>query len=123
MYIIANLPAWRKICRKCKLKERMIPCDVRTRWNSTYDMLYFSQNYRPAIHAITSEKSCKLRKYELDETEWEIIGDLVSTSPQLQAGVFPHQQIQQDCNFNDRDEASHPIQHLSRARRRESTRI
>ncbi|KAJ7488457.1 hypothetical protein B0H11DRAFT_1720503, partial [Mycena galericulata] len=71
------LPAWRKICRKCKLKERMIPRDVRTRWNSTYDMLYFSQNYRPAIDAITSEKSYKLRKYELDETEWEIIGDLV----------------------------------------------
>ncbi|KAJ6597666.1 hypothetical protein DFH09DRAFT_895554, partial [Mycena vulgaris] len=50
------LPAWRKICRKCKLKERMIPCDVRTRWNSTYDMLYFAQNYRAAIDAITSEK-------------------------------------------------------------------
>ncbi|KAJ7713076.1 hypothetical protein DFH07DRAFT_825557 [Mycena maculata] len=51
----------------------MIPRDVRTRWNSTYDMLYFSQNYRPAIDAITSEKSYKLRRYELDETEWDII--------------------------------------------------
>ncbi|KAJ7442837.1 hypothetical protein B0H11DRAFT_1748817, partial [Mycena galericulata] len=71
------LPAWHKICRKCKLKERMIPRDVRTRWNSTYDMLYFAQNYRTAIDAITSEKSYKLRRYELDETEWDIIGDLV----------------------------------------------
>ncbi|KAJ7861666.1 hypothetical protein B0H14DRAFT_2306547, partial [Mycena olivaceomarginata] len=63
------LPAWRKICRKCKLKERMIPRDVRRRWNSIYDMLCFAQNYRAAIDAITSEKSYKLRRYELDETE------------------------------------------------------
>ncbi|KAJ7634035.1 hypothetical protein B0H17DRAFT_1217343 [Mycena rosella] len=40
------LPAWRKICRKCKLKDRMIPRDVRTHWNSTYDMLQLPRRDR-----------------------------------------------------------------------------
>jgi hypothetical protein len=33
-------------------------------------MLYFAQNYCTAIDSITSKKSYKLRRYELDETEW-----------------------------------------------------
>ncbi|KAK7040039.1 hypothetical protein R3P38DRAFT_2514150, partial [Favolaschia claudopus] len=40
------LPAWRVLCRKHKLKERLMPRDVRTRWNSTYDMLCFAVKYR-----------------------------------------------------------------------------
>ncbi|KAJ7801836.1 hypothetical protein B0H14DRAFT_2159890, partial [Mycena olivaceomarginata] len=50
------LPAWRKLCTDKKFKERIIPRDVRTRWNSTYDMLAFAEEYRPVIDAITSDR-------------------------------------------------------------------
>jgi hypothetical protein len=72
------LPAWRCICRELKLKERLIPCDVVTRWNSTYDMMRFAVAYRLAIDKITADKTLKLRKYELDNDDWVIIEDLVN---------------------------------------------
>jgi hypothetical protein len=71
------LPAWRRICRELELKERLIPRDVVTRWNSTYDMLRFVLTYRTAIDKITADKSLKLRRYELDNDDWVIIEELV----------------------------------------------
>ncbi len=53
-----------------------MPRDVWTRWNSTYDMLKFSLTYRDAINKATSERSLKLRKYELSEHEWELVAQL-----------------------------------------------
>jgi len=72
------LPAWRRACRDLDLKERLIPRDVVTRWNSTYDMMRFVLAYRPAIDKITADKALKLRKYELDNDDWVVIEDLVS---------------------------------------------
>jgi hypothetical protein len=72
------LPAWRETCTNLNLKVRLIPRDVVTRWNSTYDMMSFALNYRTAIDSITADKGLKLRKYELDDEDWTIIGDLVS---------------------------------------------
>jgi hypothetical protein len=40
-------------------------------------MLSFAVKYRKAIDAIAAERSLKLRKYELDEQEWKILGDLL----------------------------------------------
>jgi len=54
----------------------MMPRDVRTRWNSTYDMLKFSYTYRDAIDKLTGERALKLRDYELTEGEWEIVKQL-----------------------------------------------
>lgn len=54
------------------LPERKMPCDVATRWNSTYNMLEFAVRYQPAIDDITGDKSANLRKYELSEEEWTI---------------------------------------------------
>ena len=71
------LPAWRRICADLGLKPKLIPRDVVTRWNSTYDMMEFALKYRKPIDAITADKSLKLRKYELDNDDWTIIGDLV----------------------------------------------
>ena len=59
------------------LKPNLIPRDVATRWNSTYDMLRFALKYRAAIDSVTADKSLKLRKYELDNDEWKIVRDLV----------------------------------------------
>jgi hypothetical protein len=63
-----------------------MPRDVTTRWNSTYDMLEFALVFRDALDTITSEKEMKLRKYEMDEEEWEIahqLRDVLKVSPCL----------------------------------------
>jgi hypothetical protein len=72
------LPAWRRICREVHLKKCLIPHDVVTRWNSTYDMMKFTLTYRVAIDKITADKGLKLRRYELDNNNWTIIEDLMS---------------------------------------------
>ena len=60
------------------LTARMIPRDVATRWNSTYEMLSFSYTYREAYNEITSNRDMKMRKYELSDKEWRIVNDLAS---------------------------------------------
>jgi hypothetical protein len=71
------LPAWRKACAANGLPIRLIPRDVRTRWNSVYDMLKMAIKYRAAIDDITANKALKLRKYELDDEDWVIVSDLI----------------------------------------------
>lgn len=70
------LPRWHAVLDELELKSRMMPRDVTTRWNSTYDMLEFALTFRDALDAITGEKEMKLRKYEMDEDEWEIASQL-----------------------------------------------
>ena len=50
----------------------MMPRDVTTRWNSTYDMLVFALKYREALESITGNQRMKLRQYELTEEDWHI---------------------------------------------------
>ncbi|KAJ7346427.1 hypothetical protein DFH08DRAFT_701527, partial [Mycena albidolilacea] len=71
------LPSWRKLCTTHKHKECIIPRDVQTRWNSTYDMLRFAEQYCEVIDTITSNKMYGLRKFELDDDEWKVVGNLV----------------------------------------------
>ena len=52
----------------------MMPRDVTTRWNSTYNMLVFALEYRKAIDEFSGDR--EVRKYELDEQEWEIVEQL-----------------------------------------------
>jgi hypothetical protein len=56
-----------------------MPRDVRTRWNSTYDMLDFAVQYRIAIDDIAGNKTANLRRYELSEAEWKIAQQLCDT--------------------------------------------
>jgi hypothetical protein len=58
------------------ITERMMPRDVATRWNSTYDMLKFAYTFREAIDELTSERSLGLRDLELDDDEWNIVKQL-----------------------------------------------
>jgi hypothetical protein len=71
------LLAWREVCTVNALPPHLIPRDIETRWNSTYDMLKVALAYCMAIGDITADKSVKLRKYELDEEDWDIVSDLL----------------------------------------------
>ena len=53
----------------------MMPRDVTTCWNSTYDMLKFALDYRSAFDEI-SDQSLSLRPYELSKVEWRVVEDL-----------------------------------------------
>ncbi|KAF7790256.1 hypothetical protein EIP86_001208 [Pleurotus ostreatoroseus] len=68
------LPNWYMILSDLNLAHKSIPRNVRTRWNSTYWMLVFCLEYCAAIDRMTSAKD--LRKFELDELEWEIAEQL-----------------------------------------------
>nr|GAT44897.1 predicted protein [Mycena chlorophos] len=67
------LPAWKQKLRELKLVVKLIPRDVRTRWNSTYDLLRFALKYRTAITKFTAERENGLRDLELSPEEWQIL--------------------------------------------------
>ncbi|GLB35657.1 hypothetical protein LshimejAT787_0212220 [Lyophyllum shimeji] len=73
------LPEWRRIVAGLedpKLTDHLIPRDVSTRWNSTFDMLHMALRYRKAVDAITSNRANGLRQYELSGEEWKIASQL-----------------------------------------------
>jgi hypothetical protein len=64
------LPTWFSILDDLLLLPLMMPRDVRTRWNSTFDMLDFAVEHRDALDTITGDRDMKLRQYELSEEDW-----------------------------------------------------
>ena len=56
----------------------MMPHDVSTRWNLTFDMLEFVLLYREALDDLTGIREMKLRHCELSEQEWTIAEQLAS---------------------------------------------
>jgi hypothetical protein len=70
------LPQWFSVLRELEVAERMMPRDIRTRWNSTFDMLDFAVENIAAINNITSNHDMKLRLYELSEDDWGIARQL-----------------------------------------------
>ena len=72
------LPAWHHTCSKLGLKQWLIPHDIVTQWNSTYNMMHFVLMYRKAADQVTADKDLKLGKYELDNNNWIIVGYLVT---------------------------------------------
>ena len=73
------LPQWLEKLEDLHLRVRMMPRDVSTRWNSTFDMLNFALDYRLAIDSITSNRELNLRKYELQDNEWAVAENLRDT--------------------------------------------
>jgi hypothetical protein len=67
---------WYEILKELELGACMMPWDVLTQWNLTFDMLRFAIDYHLAINAITAECSIKLRDYELGKEEWKLAKEL-----------------------------------------------
>lgn len=70
------LPQWYGVLEELELNAHMMPQDVSTQWNSTFDMLRFAIEYRLAIDTITAERSMKLCDYELGKDEWKVAEEL-----------------------------------------------
>ncbi|KAF5382000.1 hypothetical protein D9615_004201 [Tricholomella constricta] len=70
------LPRWHELLESLKLSIRKMLRDVKTRWNSTYEMLLFALEYRKAVDTMAGDKENGLRKYELDEREWQLAEQL-----------------------------------------------
>ncbi|KAJ7831096.1 hypothetical protein B0H13DRAFT_1582379, partial [Mycena leptocephala] len=70
------LPAWRSACGTKNMAVRLLPRDVRTRWNSTYDMLVVAVQYKDVVNAVTADRNLPLRKYELSDSDWMIVEDM-----------------------------------------------
>ena len=66
------LPQWFAILQDLKVAKCIIPRDVRTQWNSTFDMLNFAVQHITAINTITGNRDMKLRQYELSENDWDM---------------------------------------------------
>ena len=73
------LPQWNMKLKELGLGIRMMPRDVSTRWNSTYDMLDFSITYRSALDSMAANRDLSLRKFELDNEEWKAAEKLRDT--------------------------------------------
>jgi len=54
------LPQWFHTLEDLCLDQRVMPRDVCTRWNSTYDMLTFAYEYKDALNKITAMREMKL---------------------------------------------------------------
>lgn len=54
----------------------MMPRDVTIWWNSTYDMLVFSNKYFETLNIITGDRNMKLQKFEMSKEEWTVAKQL-----------------------------------------------
>ena len=70
------VPYWLVKLEELGLCVRMMPWDVSTCWNSTFNMLKFAIDYHAAIDAVTSNHEFNLCKYELADEEWAIAVNL-----------------------------------------------
>ncbi|KAF8274193.1 hypothetical protein EI94DRAFT_1562176 [Lactarius quietus] len=67
---------WYKTLSAHSFPHHMMPHDVSTWWNLTFDMLNFMIEYHPTINTMMATQDFELQKYELVPVEWKIAGEL-----------------------------------------------
>ncbi|KAL1748219.1 hypothetical protein HDZ31DRAFT_30289 [Schizophyllum fasciatum] len=67
------LPAWKEILQDLNMRVKLLPRDVRTRWNSTYDMLVSALEHRDAIDKMYKRDDVvkEIEPLELSRHEWK----------------------------------------------------
>lgn len=98
------LPAWKAALQDASKPKKLIPRDVRTRWNSTYDMLSVAYDHRELLDNFVDVKSHDLRKFALSKEEWEIVRQLREV---LKVRAWPPQHAD-SCVRSDERRASCP---------------
>ncbi|KAF9059142.1 hypothetical protein BDP27DRAFT_1239377, partial [Rhodocollybia butyracea] len=68
---------WRETVAGTNFKDRILPRDVTTRWNSTYDMLAAFIKMKDVVNLFLDRASNGLSDYCLSEGEWDAINDLI----------------------------------------------
>ncbi|KAJ8085640.1 hypothetical protein PM082_004458 [Marasmius tenuissimus] len=71
------LLAWKRHLCSLNLTPQLIPQDVKTRWNSTYDMLDFASNHRRAIKTFTQDADNNVCEFGMTMEEWELVEALM----------------------------------------------
>ncbi|KAE9398687.1 hypothetical protein BT96DRAFT_748351, partial [Gymnopus androsaceus JB14] len=66
------LPAWKETIVSLSLTPKQIPRDIKTCWNSTFDLLNMALHYRPAIVQHVADHQEELAGCILSCLEWEI---------------------------------------------------
>ncbi|KAF8690374.1 hypothetical protein AX14_002970 [Amanita brunnescens Koide BX004] len=69
-------PVWKRCLADLKMDYRIMPPNVTTCWNSTYDMLDFTVKYRNVLDKMTSDRKNDLCKYEVDDNDWKLAEQL-----------------------------------------------
>ncbi|KAJ7200180.1 hypothetical protein GGX14DRAFT_372566, partial [Mycena pura] len=70
------LPEWKNLLAELDFAIRVLPRDVKTRWNSTFDMINVILQYRRPVKLFTAAAANGLRAYELSGDEWTTLEDL-----------------------------------------------
>jgi hypothetical protein len=71
------LPRWRQTCVNHNRPVRIVPRDVKTRWNSVLDMAVVAVEYRELVDEMTGDKALGLRRFELGDDEWELMEEMI----------------------------------------------
>ena len=70
------LLAWACCPEDMELDLKLVPHDVATYWNSTYNMLSFVLEHQKAIENYTDDWQNNLQKFELTLEEWRVVKQL-----------------------------------------------
>ena len=58
------------------LSKQMMPRDITTHWNYTYEMLSFAHTYCDVYNELIGNRDMKMQKYEIEDSEWEVVKQL-----------------------------------------------
>ncbi|KAF8546756.1 hypothetical protein OG21DRAFT_1479622 [Imleria badia] len=70
------LPTWKMLLEELKQTISIMPCDVVTRWNLTFDLLEYALDHRKAVDKMTQDWDLGLRKFEMGDHEWVLVKQL-----------------------------------------------